>query len=99
MAVDEQTPKSEKQLKKITKKSALHTKKSATTVKSPEKTLSCEFEEETAAGEKAKHRYSLSFSDPYSIKKQIEVKKFSLFQEFQLNLEALQIKHTGKIDR
>jgi SNF2 family DNA or RNA helicase len=99
MAVDEQTPKSEKPLKKITEKSAPYTKKPATTVKSPEKTLSCEFEEETATGEKDKHRYSLSFSDPYSIKKQIEAKKFSLFQEFQLNLEALQIKHTGKIDR
>lgn len=99
MAVDEQMPKSEKSSKKIAKKCSRRTKVPVVSVKSPEKTLSCEFEEETVAGEKTKHRYSLSFSDPYNIKKQIEAKKFSAFQKFQLNLEALQIKHTVKIER
>ena len=99
MAIDEQMPKTEKSLEKIAKTCSRRTKVPAVPVKLPEKTLSCEFEEETAAGEKTKHRYSLSFSDPYNIKKQIETKKFSPFQKFQLNLEALQIKQTGKIDR
>ena len=43
-------------------------------------------------------RYTCSFSDPYNIRKLIETKKFSALEKFKLNLEALQIKHTGKID-
>ncbi len=43
--------------------------------------------------------YNCIFSDPYNIKKRIEAKKFSSFRKFQLNLEALKIKRTDKIDR
>jgi SNF2 family DNA or RNA helicase len=43
--------------------------------------------------------YSITFSDPYNIKKLIQTKKFSEFQRFQLNLNAIQIKHASKIDK
>lgn len=64
-----------------------------------EKTISYELEEENVRGQKTKHLYKCSFSDPYNIKKRVEAKKFSSFRKFQLNLEALQIKRTDKIDR
>jgi SNF2 family DNA or RNA helicase len=72
-------------------------KKPATMTKSPEKTVTCELEEETS-DKKAVHKYSYSFSDPFNIKQLIEKKKFTKFQAFKLNLEALKIRHTGKID-
>ncbi len=43
--------------------------------------------------------YSITFSDPYNIKKLFQTRKFSEFQKFQLNLTAIQIKHTSKIDK
>lgn len=97
-SVNEQTDETEKPLKKIPKRPS-NRKKSIGVTKSPEKTASFEFEEEPITGEKNKHRYSLSFSDPYIIRKLIETKKFSAFDKFKLNLEARQIKHTGKIDK
>ncbi len=89
MTVEKLSKKIKKSLRKI----------SDAGIKPDEKTLACEFEEETAAGEKAKHRYSCTFSDPYNIGKKIQTNSFSTFQKFQLNLEALQIKQTDKIDR
>ncbi len=67
--------------------------------KPEEKTVSCEFEEENTSGEKTKHRYTCTFSDPYNIKEQIQKNRFHTFQAFQLNLEALKLKQTAKIDR
>jgi SNF2 family DNA or RNA helicase len=63
-----------------------------------EKVVSCEFEEETAAGKKVKHRYTCTYSDPYNIKKLVTANNYSSFQKFKLNLDALQIRNTGKID-
>ena len=67
--------------------------------KPEEKTVSCEFEEENTSGEKTKHRYTCTFSDPFNIKEQIQKNKFHTVQAFQLNLEALKLKQTAKIDR
>jgi SNF2 family DNA or RNA helicase len=67
--------------------------------KPEEKTVSCEFEEENTSGDKTKHRYTCTFSDPFNIKEQIQKSKFHTFQAFQLNLEALKLKQTAKIDR
>ncbi len=99
MTIDEQMPKTKKSSKENAEKASRHKKAPVESVKSPEKTFFGEYEEDTQAGKKTKHKYFLSFSDPYNIKKQIETKRFSKFQTFQLNLEALQIKQTGKIDR
>ncbi len=74
-------------------------KNTAENLKSAQKTVHYELEEETAAGQKAKHRYSCTFSDPYNIKKQIQTHNYSTLQKFQLNLEALGLKQTDKIDR
>jgi SNF2 family DNA or RNA helicase len=67
--------------------------------KPEEKTVSCEFEEKNSSGETTKHRYTCSFSDPFNIKEQIQKNRFQRFQAFQLNLEALKLKQTVKIDR
>ncbi len=98
--VDEQEPRAKKSSRKPVKKisSGLETQVGRAP-KSAEKTLTCEFDEETSTGEKGKHRYSFSFSDPYGMRQLIETKKFTSIKKFQLNLEALQIKNTGKIDR
>ncbi|MGD6808482.1 MAG: DEAD/DEAH box helicase [Candidatus Bathyarchaeia archaeon] len=66
--------------------------------KAEEKIVSCDFEEENAAGKKVKHYYTCTYSDPYSIKKMVTANSYSSYQKFKLNLEALQIKNTGKID-
>jgi SNF2 family DNA or RNA helicase len=63
-----------------------------------EKIVSCDFEEENAAGKKVKHYYTCTYSDPYNIKKLVTANSYSSYQKFKLNLEALQIKNTGKID-
>ena len=60
--------------------------------------MSCEFEEQSFAGKKTMHKYTCSFSDPHNIRDMIQTKKFQPFMKFTLNLEAQQIKHTGKID-
>ncbi len=88
---DDQKPKTQKS----PKRSALNKEKAHRI----EKIVSCEFEEEIGTGEKIKHKYTCSFSDPYNISKLIETKKFSPFSNFTLNLEARQIKLTGKIDK
>jgi SNF2 family DNA or RNA helicase len=64
-----------------------------------DKTVLCSFEEETSTGKKIKHHYTCTYSDPHSIKKQVQAGNYGSFQKFKLNLEALQIKNTGKIDR
>ncbi len=87
--VNEQKPTIGKSKKKNPKK---------TNEKLIEKTASCEFEEQTPAGKKTMHKYTCSFSDPHNIKDLIQTKKFQPFTKFTLNLEAQQIKHTGKID-
>ena len=73
-------------------------KNSAQTVKLRKKRFYASFEEETSTGKKFKHHYTCTYSDPYSIKKQVQSNNYASFQKFKLNLEALQIKNTGKID-
>lgn len=76
-----------------------HKKSKKAQAKPEEKTVSCEFEEENAKGEKTKQRYTCTFSDPYNIKESIQKNRYQPFQAFQLNLEALKLKQTAKIDR
>jgi SNF2 family DNA or RNA helicase len=99
MTIDAPKPNSEKSNKIIVKKQSSHVKKTTSTINSLERTLSCEFEEQLVAGKKIKHRYSITFSDPHNLRKLIQTKKFSEFLKFQLNLNAIQIKHSGKIDK
>ena len=64
-----------------------------------EKTVLCAFEEETLSGKKITHHYICTYSDPFNVKKLVASKRFSSFQKFKLNLEALQIKNNGQIDK
>jgi SNF2 family DNA or RNA helicase len=57
-----------------------------------------ELEEETS-GAKTRHKYYCSFSDPYNIKELVEAKAFSSLQNFQLQMKALRLKQTNKIDK
>ncbi len=77
--------------------STLKGKKKAT-AKAEEKTAVHQFEEETVEGKKVQHRYIYNYSDPYNITKQLQTNKFATFQQFRLNLEALGLKQTGRID-
>jgi SNF2 family DNA or RNA helicase len=72
-------------------------KKSVVSSKAQEKAVLCSFEEETAS-KKVTHSYFCTYSDPYNIKKLFLANSYSSYQKFKLNLEALQIKNTGKID-
>jgi SNF2 family DNA or RNA helicase len=99
MSIDEPKSHSEKSEKKIAKKQSTLEKKSTSTINSTEKTLSYEFEDQSFSGKKDRKIYSITFSDPYNIKKLIQTKKFSEFQKFQLNLNAIKIKHASKIDK
>jgi SNF2 family DNA or RNA helicase len=92
MAADKHMPKREKSPKKSAKEPTLNAKPLG-------KTSVYESQKENLAGENAKQSYTYSFSDPYNIRKLIETKKFSPFGKFKLNLQALQVKQTGKIDR
>ncbi|MCL2643603.1 MAG: SNF2-related protein [Candidatus Bathyarchaeota archaeon] len=74
-------------------------KASIMTGKVEEKTVLCEFEEETVSGKKVKHAYTCTYSDPYNIKKLVTSNLYSSYQLFRLNLEALQIKNIGQIDQ
>ncbi len=94
--IDDQNPKNEKAAKR---KSGKRQSRNNQSGKSFEKRLICEFEEESATGEKTKHKYTCSFSDTYNIRNLVQAKRFSPFQKFQLNLAALEIKQTGKIDK
>ncbi|MGE5533423.1 MAG: DEAD/DEAH box helicase [Bacillota bacterium] len=74
-------------------------RKSKSSAKIEEKTVSCEFDEETPTGKSTKHYYTITSSDPYSITKHVQASKFTSFQAFKLNLEGWRIKQTGNIDR
>jgi SNF2 family DNA or RNA helicase len=65
---------------------------------SEEKTVLCTFEEETSLGKKVKHSYTCTYSDPFNIKRLVLANSFLSYPKFKLNLEALQIKNTGKFD-
>jgi SNF2 family DNA or RNA helicase len=62
-------------------------------------TIVCEFEEETSTGKSNKHRYYCTFLDLYEIGKKVQKNQFSTFENFKLNLEAMQLKQSTKIDR
>ncbi|MDR2700686.1 MAG: DEAD/DEAH box helicase [Nitrososphaerota archaeon] len=64
-----------------------------------EKPVLCSFEEEVAADKKIWHYYTCTYSDPYNIRKLVSSNRYSSYQDFNLNLEALQIKNAGKIDQ
>ena len=85
----DQIPKFQKSARKISKKIK---------EKLIEKAVSCEFEEESITGQKTLHRYICCFSDPHNIKELIQAKKFQPVEKFKLNVEALKIKHTDKIN-
>jgi SNF2 family DNA or RNA helicase len=99
MTADDFVPKKEKSPIKRAKNSSPESKKPVTKAESPEKTSVCGSDKESLAYENAKRSYICSFSDPYNIRKLLETKKFSTLGKFKLNLEALQVKQTGKIDR
>jgi len=61
-------------------------------------TIVCEFEEESM-GKPNKHRYYCTFLDLYEIGKKVQKNHFSTFENFKLNLEAMQLKQSTKIDR
>ncbi len=63
-----------------------------------EKSVVCQFEEQTF-GQKVKHTYLCTYSDPYGIGKRIQTNSFCGFQNFLLNLEAHKVKQVSKIDR
>jgi SNF2 family DNA or RNA helicase len=94
--IDEQNNKTEKTPKKKGRKQQSRNNKNE---KSFEKRLLYEFEEESVTGQKVKHKYTCSFSNSYNIKNLIQSKSFSSFQKFRLNLEAIEIKRIGKIDK
>ncbi|MDR2707458.1 MAG: DEAD/DEAH box helicase family protein [Nitrososphaerota archaeon] len=66
--------------------------------KSKEKTVLCSFEE-VIADKKLLHKYSYTYSDPYNLKKLVLTNRFSPYQKFLLNIEALQIGNVGKFDQ
>jgi SNF2 family DNA or RNA helicase len=75
-----------------------HNKKSIEATE--EKLVTCALgEEESDVLDKPKHHFISTYSDPYDIAKKIQTNKFSTFKNFQLNLEALKLKQTGKIDK
>jgi SNF2 family DNA or RNA helicase len=87
------------QRKQRTKKRASAEKVQLKVSKPAEVNSAFEFEEQTPEGEKTKHRYTCSFSDPFDIRKLVETKQYAPLQKFRLNVEARDIKDTGKIDR
>ncbi|MCW3999315.1 MAG: DEAD/DEAH box helicase [Candidatus Bathyarchaeota archaeon] len=85
-------------------------RKKAAAAKTAEKPVLCEFDsgainrggvESRQATEQSnsKHKYFLSQTDPFNIKGQVQTSNYASYQRFRLNLEALQIKQTRKIDR
>lgn len=61
-------------------------------------TIICELDEENPHSKKTKQRYTITYSDPGDIKKQIQNSRYTSLQNFQLSLEASQLKQTDKID-
>jgi SNF2 family DNA or RNA helicase len=66
--------------------------------KGEEKSFQLEYEDEIA-GKKTKQHYTCTLSDPYNIRELIAKNRFQPFQAFKLNMEALKLKQTQKIDR
>ena len=64
----------------------------------PQNRVDCELEE-AAANQKSNPRFLESISDPFNITKRVQKNNYSTYQSFRLNLEALQIKQSCKIDR
>ncbi len=77
----------------LPRNSDVATKKKPLAPQAEEKALIGQFEEEAAPKEVA-----YVFSDPYNIAKRVKSSKFTPFQNFQLNIEAVKLKQTGKID-
>lgn len=63
-----------------------------------EKSYLYEYDDITA-GKRTKQSYTCTFSDPHNIVELIQKNRFQPFLAFKLNLEALKLKQTAKIDR
>ena len=66
--------------------------------KGEEKIFQLEYEDEMA-GKNTKQHYTCTYSDPYNIRELVAKNRFQPFQAFRLNMEALKLKQTQKIDR
>ena len=56
------------------------------------------YEIESAGVDKEKYNFWYSYSDPNNIRRLVETRRFSNFNDFKLNLEANNFKQSGKID-
>jgi len=62
-------------------------------------TIICELDpQETTNNKKNPHRYTITYTDPLNIKKQIQKTNYASLTNFQLSLKATQLKQTNKID-
>lgn len=66
--------------------------------KGEEKSYRYEYED-LIGGKRTKQSYTCTYSDPHNIVELIQKNRFQPFQAFKLNLEALRLKQTAKIDR
>jgi SNF2 family DNA or RNA helicase len=73
-------------------------KKKKTSAATVEKTVTYHFDEETTAVQPTQHRYTCTFSDPYNITRRVQTSKYATFQQFKLNIEALELRQTDKIN-
>jgi SNF2 family DNA or RNA helicase len=64
-----------------------------------EKSALYAFAEKTVSDKKVNHSYICTYSDPYNIKKLVMSGLFSSYEQFKLNIAALQLKNAGHIDQ
>jgi SNF2 family DNA or RNA helicase len=86
-----ESPPAEKTWKKSSKHSSILSECSRSIVRS------CEIESTSA--EKDKFDFLYSYSDPNNIRRLVETRRFSNFEDFRLNLEAINFKQSDRIDR
>jgi len=67
--------------------------------KGEEKTVTCAYEEQNSHGDKNRRSYILTVSDPQNIAENAAKSKFQPVAAFKLNMQALKLKQTAKIDR
>ncbi|MDR1992331.1 MAG: DEAD/DEAH box helicase [Nitrososphaerota archaeon] len=61
-------------------------------------TVICKLDDENLPNKKTNSRYTITCSDPKNIKKQIQTNNYTSLQNFQLSIEASQLKQTDKIN-
>jgi SNF2 family DNA or RNA helicase len=73
--------------------------KSKKQISTPEQaTVVYEIDEENPHGKKAKHHYTVTYSNPIDIKKRVQNANYASLKSFQLSIEASQLKQIDKID-